>query len=153
MSTSQTTGLHEPVGTDKISVGTLGYLRARNRQRQYDVVIKELRQSGINQADLARRLGKAPEVISRLLARPGNWESDTFTDLLFGISGAVASYTATHPFSVREPNQIILGTINLAGLERTQLSQVVVTEANTTFSNTSGAPTAFSFVKPLAVAA
>ncbi|MGA2312862.1 MAG: hypothetical protein ABSF87_10920 [Xanthobacteraceae bacterium] len=101
MSTSQTTGLSEPVGSEKISVGTLGYIRARHRQRQYDVVIRELKKSGIIQADLARRLDKAPEVVSRLLARPGNWESDTFSDLLFAISGAVASVHAEHPLSQR----------------------------------------------------
>jgi hypothetical protein len=103
MSISPITGLCEPMGADKISVGTLGYIRARNRQRQYDLVIKELKQSGITQADLARRLGKAPEIVSRLLARPGNWESDTFSDLLFAISGAVALYFSDHPFS-RQPH-------------------------------------------------
>jgi hypothetical protein len=82
---------------DKISIGTLGYIRARNRQRQYDLVIKEFKRSGITQADLGRRLGKSPEVISRLLARPTNWEADTFADLLFGISGAVAQYQAERP--------------------------------------------------------
>ena len=101
MSTSQTTGLSEPVETDKISIGTLGYIRARHRQRAYDLVIKEFKKSGITQADLARRLGKSPEVISRLLARPTNWEADTFSDLLFAISGAIASYRAEYPLSQR----------------------------------------------------
>lgn len=101
MSTSQTTGLSEPIGADKISVGTLGYIRARHRQRAYDLVIKEFKKSGITQADLARRLGKSPEVISRLLARPTNWEADTFSDLLFAISGAIASYRAEYPLSQR----------------------------------------------------
>jgi transcriptional regulator with XRE-family HTH domain len=101
MSTSQTTGLSEPVGADKISVGTLGYIRARHRQRAYDLVIREFKKSGMTQADLARRLGKSPEVISRLLARPSNWEADTFSDLLFAISGAIASYRAEYPLSQR----------------------------------------------------
>lgn len=114
MTTSQTTGLSEPVGSTKISIGTLGYIRARNRQRQYDLVIREFKRSGITQADLGRRLGKPPEVISRLLARPGNWESDTFADLLFGISGAVASYQAGHPLS--RQSQV---TVNAAPAETT----------------------------------
>lgn len=101
MTTSQTTGLSEPVGTAKISIGTLGYIRTRHRQRQYDVVIKEFKKSGLTQKDLGMRLGKAPEVISRLLARPQNWESDTFCDLLFAISGAVAAYRAEFPLSKR----------------------------------------------------
>ena len=99
MNTSPTTGLSEPVGSAKISLGTLGYVRARNRQRQYDLVIREFKRSGMAQAELARRLGKSPEVISRLLARPTNWEADTFADLLFGISGAVPAYRIEHPVS------------------------------------------------------
>lgn len=101
MSTSQTTELCEPLGTAKISTGTLAYVCARHRQRQYDLVIKQFKKSGMTQADLARRLGKSPEVISRLLARPGNWESDTFSELLFGISGGVASYRVDYPFGRR----------------------------------------------------
>jgi hypothetical protein len=100
MSTSQTTGLSEPVGTDKISIGTLAYIRARHRQRQYDLVIREFKKSSLTQADLARRLGKSPEIISRLLARPSNWEADTFADLLFAISGGVAKIEVAHPFAV-----------------------------------------------------
>ncbi len=99
MNTSPTIGLSEPVGSAKISLGTLGYVRARNRQRQYDLVIREFKRSGITQAELARRLNKSPEVISRLLARPTNWEADTFGDLLFGISGAVPAYRIEHPLS------------------------------------------------------
>ena len=97
MSISQTFKLSEPTGVDKISEGTLGYICMRNRQRQYDLVIREFKISGLTQADLARRLGKSPEVINRLLARPGNWEADTFGELMFAISGAVPAYRATYP--------------------------------------------------------
>jgi hypothetical protein len=98
MSTSQITGLCEPTGSDKVSLGTLGYIRALNKQRQYDIVIKEFKQSHLSNADLARRMGKAPEVICRLLARPSNWEAETFSDLLFCISGGVTKYQVDHPF-------------------------------------------------------
>jgi hypothetical protein len=99
MTISRTTGLSEPSGVDKISAGTLGYISARHRQRQYDLVVREFRRSGISQSALARRLGKSPEVISRLLARPGNWESDTFSELVFGISGGIASYRIDYPLA------------------------------------------------------
>jgi hypothetical protein len=101
MSTSQTIGLSEPIGIARISAGTLGYVCARNRQRQYDLVIGEFKKSSLTQAELARRLGKSPEVISRLLARPGNWESNTFSELLFAISGAVPAYGVDYPISHR----------------------------------------------------
>ena len=97
MSTSQTTGLSKPTAAYKISIGTLGYINARNRQRAYNLVIREFKKSGLTQAALASRLGKTADVICRLLARPRNWELDTFSSLLFGISGAVPQYEATYP--------------------------------------------------------
>jgi hypothetical protein len=97
MTTSQTTVLAKPEGSNKISAGTLGYIRARNRQRAFNLVIREFKKSGLTQADLARRLGKAPEIVSRLLSRPCNWELDTFSDLLFAISGAVPRFEADYP--------------------------------------------------------
>jgi hypothetical protein len=102
MSTSQTTGLSKPTGSTKISLGTLGYICARNRQRAYDLVIKEFKKSGLTQADLARRLDKGAEVISRLLSRPRNWELDTFSELLFAISGAVVTYSLAYPLAAQD---------------------------------------------------
>src|SRR5439155_7028349 len=111
MSTSATTGLSEPTGTDKISLGTLGYIRTRNKQRAYKLVIREFKKSGLRNADLAKRLGKAPEVVHRLLSRPQNWGLDTFSDLLFAISGAVLKVSLDRPlegaalksFEIKQP--------------------------------------------------
>lgn len=97
MTTSRTSGLSKPTGDDKVSRGTLRYIHGRNRQRAFDLVTREFKKSGITQAALARRLGKAPEVICRLLARPRNWELDTFAELMFGISGSVPRYTVEYP--------------------------------------------------------
>ena len=103
MSTSRTTRLSEPTGSEKISIGTLGYVRARHRQRAYDLVIREFKRSGITRADLARRLGKGQDVISRLLSRPQNWELDTLCDLVFAISGTVPAYGTSFPLSGHTP--------------------------------------------------
>jgi hypothetical protein len=92
MSTSPSTGLTKPEGDKKVSAGTLAYVGARAQLRAYSLVIKELKESGITQAELAKRLGKAPEVISRMLSRPSNWEMKTFSQLLFAISGAVPTF-------------------------------------------------------------
>lgn len=114
MSTSQIMpGLSEPVGSDKISQGTLAYICARNRQRQYDIVIREFKKSGITQKELADRLGSTPDVVSRLLARPGNWEADTFAKLMFAISGAVIFYGSTHPFKAQSIPQTQMATLNI----------------------------------------
>src|SRR6202030_4527223 len=75
------------------------------------LVIREFGKSGLSQADLARRLGKSPEVISRLLARPGNWESDTFSELLFANSGAVAAYRVDYPLSRQ-----LFGSVELSNI-------------------------------------
>jgi hypothetical protein len=99
MRTSRTfTKLPDPTVSDaKISKGTLAYVNARNRQREYDVVIREFQNSGISQSTLACRLGKPPEVVCRWLSRPHNWEADTFSSLLFAISGAVPVYSVSYP--------------------------------------------------------
>jgi hypothetical protein len=40
----------------------------------------------LTQAELARRIGKRPEVVNRMLGSPGNWRIDTISDLLVGIA-------------------------------------------------------------------
>jgi hypothetical protein len=98
MSTSQTTtGLSKPTADNKISLGDFGYINARNRQRAYDIVMREFEASGMTQAALASRMGKTPDVICRLLSRPQNWEADTFSSLLYAISGAVPKYDVFYP--------------------------------------------------------
>src|SRR6185295_17938761 len=87
----------KPAGSDKIPIGTLGYFRARNKHRMYDLVVKEFKKSGLTQADLARRLGLGTDRVCRLLGGPGNWTLDTASDLLFAISGAEPIYTLAYP--------------------------------------------------------
>lgn len=99
MRTSATAGLSKPQGDAKIPRGTLAYIRTRVRQRVYDLVVREFKKSGIIQAQLARRLDKAQDVVSRLLSRPSNMELDTLAELMFGMSGAVPAFTATYPLN------------------------------------------------------
>lgn len=79
-----------------IPLGTLGYFRGRNRWRIYEFVLSEFRESGLTQAELAKRLGRRPEIISRLLGAPGNWGLDTISDLLLAISDAEPVYATRH---------------------------------------------------------
>ncbi len=88
MTTSPTTSLFDPKSTDKISAGTFAYISARNRQNLYNLIIKEFKKSGLTQADLARRLGKTTDLVSRWFSRPRNMEVDTASEILFAISGA-----------------------------------------------------------------
>jgi hypothetical protein len=87
----------KPTDRCRLNVGELSYMRERNRARLYNLVIEEFQYSGISQAVLAGRLGKAPEVISRLLGSPGNWTQDTISDLLYAISGAEPRYDVGYP--------------------------------------------------------
>lgn len=97
MTTYLTTTPFKPTGAERIPKGTLGYFRAGNRHRLYSLFIKEFKVSGLTQADLARRLGKKPDVVCRLLAAPGNLQADTLSDLLFAISGAQPTYALSYP--------------------------------------------------------
>jgi len=96
--------LAKPSGDEPVKLGTLGYFRARNRGRVHDLVLSEFGRSGISKATLARRLKKRPEIITRLLSGPGNWTMDTFSDLLFAISGAEAEYEVGRPLDAAPRN-------------------------------------------------
>jgi hypothetical protein len=95
----------------RINVGVLAYMRERNRGHIYNCVIGEFEKSGISQAMLAARLGKAPEVISRWLGSPSNWTQDTVSDLLFAISGGEPTYGVTYPLSQQSPREEQKGTL------------------------------------------
>jgi hypothetical protein len=97
MTISRTSSLSKPEGDNPIPLGTLAYFRARTKQRMYNLVLKELKQSGISKAVLARRLRKTPAQISRIFGGPGNWTLDTGSDLLFAIGGGELDPTIAYP--------------------------------------------------------
>jgi hypothetical protein len=121
MNTSRrTTSLSKPHGAEKIPVGTLGYVRSRNKHNAYALVIEEFQRSGLSQADLARRLGKGTDVVCRWLGAPGNWTLDTLSDLMFAISGAMPVYGRNYPLeepdrNYRRPDWVDLGRIEAGG--------------------------------------
>jgi hypothetical protein len=90
----------EHADLDTLSAPTRAYFRARLKNRLYDLVLtKFAAQSGLTRAILARRMGKKPEVVSRLLGAPGNWTLDTVSDLLLAIAGEELDATSTNPQS------------------------------------------------------
>jgi hypothetical protein len=96
-------GLSEPTGSERVPPGTLGYFQSRNRHNVYDLVMSEFEDSGLSQADLARRLGKGPDQVCRLIGGPGNWTLDTLSDLMFAISGTAPAYSKEYP--LRQPRR------------------------------------------------
>jgi hypothetical protein len=83
----QTAFLSEGGGV--ISPDKLGYLHARTAYACYDFVLRKFlwasQHENLTKADLARRIGKSPAVVNRLLASPGNWTLETLSSLLAGI--------------------------------------------------------------------
>ena len=82
---------------EKISSGDLRYICARNQHQAYDTLIRELKKSGLKQVQLAQRLGKGEDQISRLLNRPQNYTLDTYSELIHGISGAALKFSPDYP--------------------------------------------------------
>lgn len=102
MRISQTTSLSKPSGDNQVPEGTFGYFRSRNRHRIYSLIIREFKRAGISQADLARRLGKTPDVVCRLLRAPSNLTLDTLSDVLFACSGAEVRCGIEYPLDSAE---------------------------------------------------
>ena len=82
--------LSEVLIGDKIPVGTLSYFRERFRDRLYDLVMEEFlkqdAETGLTRAEVARRIGRRPEQITRWFGAPGNWTLETVSDLLLAIA-------------------------------------------------------------------
>lgn len=91
MTTSQRTPfLSEVLEAGRISEVQLEYFRARLMLRFYSMIqstFHRLRRSkpGFSKADLARRLGKGPEQITRWMNSPGNLTLKTVSDLLLAM--------------------------------------------------------------------
>jgi hypothetical protein len=80
--------LSELNGDGRLSEGTRAFLGARARNAVFDFVHERLREAkdqGLTQAQLALRIGKDPGRLSNTLSSPGNWTIDTIAELLFGI--------------------------------------------------------------------
>jgi hypothetical protein len=69
----------------------LAYLHARASSKWYEYIVGKFqtaaKEENLTQAQLARRIGKTPEVVNRLLGSPGNWTLETISSLLAGICG------------------------------------------------------------------
>jgi hypothetical protein len=90
MSTSQKTRfLSEILGDERISLSKLTYFRKRFRDRLYELVVGEFlkrERQGLTKAEVARRIGRRPEQITRWLGSPGNWTLETVSDLLLAVA-------------------------------------------------------------------
>jgi hypothetical protein len=107
MSTSPSTPntrLHKPTSGERVPPDTRDYLRARAKRHAYDLVMRELKKSGITRAELARRLGRGADRVSKMLGGPSNWTIITLSDLLFAINAGVPKYEIDYPLDKKPRN-------------------------------------------------
>lgn len=100
MTTSQKTSLLSEIEAGlPIPAEKRAYFQARLQHRLYDYVVSKFQQKakseGLTKANLARRIGRKPEIITRLLGSPGNWRLETVSDLLLGISAEELDMSST----------------------------------------------------------
>jgi hypothetical protein len=112
--------LSKPSDDNRVVDTTLVYFRERNRLRIFELVLGEFINSGITQACLARRSGRRPEVVNRILSTPGNLTLDTVSDFLFAISGAEPAYGVQYPLdspprNYKEPDWLSRAETGTAG--------------------------------------
>jgi hypothetical protein len=92
MSTSARTHfLSEILEGSPIPKGKLAFFQERFRDHLYELVVSEFlrkEKEGLTRSDVAKRIHRKPEQITRWLSAPGNWEIDTVSDLLLAISQA-----------------------------------------------------------------
>lgn len=111
----------------------LNYFRARLKNRLHAMVLAQFmnleKDRQFTRADLARRLGKKPEQITRWLGAPGNWTLDTVSDLLLGMGNepTLAISNLAHGAIQPAKEQWKMASINLnaTGNETESLASMV----------------------------
>lgn len=85
--TTSLTRVMNAIKEPAISKYWLAYFRENFRGVINDQLLEAFESSGITKADIARKLGRRPEQVTRWLSAPGNLETDTISDiaLAFGL--------------------------------------------------------------------
>lgn len=81
------------------------YFTERWRWRLFEFLLERFEQeeaNGLNQAKLARRIGRSKEVVNRWLASPSNLTSDSVAALMLGIAAEEPTLTSISVLN-REP--------------------------------------------------
>jgi AraC-like DNA-binding protein len=85
------------------------YFRELHRQRLHQALLKAFEearcQDGLNQAELARRIGRSPAYVSRMFSEPGNLTLGTISDFLLGM-GAQLKFDVVFFQNAPTPNCI-----------------------------------------------
>jgi len=129
---------------EKISDRYLKYFAARCQNDMHDLVLKSYEDAlrrGLSRADIAKRLAKRPEQITRWLGSPGNWTLETVSNLLLALGqipefrAAPLSSLSLHSHSDEDGQEALSITITFKGSEPRSVSR----SANVTISDSAGA--------------
>ena len=93
---------------DVIPLNKIAFFREQLKHELHELVLKKflaLQDShrGFTKADLARRIGRRPEQVTRWLGAPGNLTIDTVSDLLIGMAAVLKSTVIDIEALIREP--------------------------------------------------
>lgn len=108
-----------PISSESKDAGTviplamLAYFRGRFSNKIHELVLAEFaaqeREGKTSRAELARKIRRKPEQITRWLGSPGNWTLDTLSDLLLGMglepavtARSLAGERVSNPSTVRQ---------------------------------------------------
>lgn len=98
MTTSAKSLILTPEKNTRPKSATKAYARARTQHRIHSLLLDLFSQSKLTQAELARMSDKAPAVINRMIAMPGNHTLNLISDVLFAL-GAELSDEVARPFA------------------------------------------------------
>ncbi len=104
MTISRDTWLYKPTSDERVPYATQGYMRSRFRNHVHSLLLRELKKSGLTQAQLARRAGKRPDIVCRLIGTPANIELNTLSDLLFAMGGGEPRMAVAYPLEAPPRN-------------------------------------------------
>jgi DNA-binding phage protein len=111
MSTSQISSTSNARGPIPTSV--LSYFRAKLQDDLYSLIVRELLnlKDKLTRTEIARRIQKRPEQITRWLSSPGNWTLETVSDLCLAMD-AELHFSLTRRTPIRSsPNVKRLTTV------------------------------------------
>lgn len=87
--TTSLTRVMNAIKEPRIAKYWIGYFRENFRGEINDQLLEAFHTSGITKADIARRLERRPEQVTRWLSAPCNLEADTISDIALSL-GLVA---------------------------------------------------------------
>jgi transcriptional regulator with XRE-family HTH domain len=74
---------------------TIAFFQRTNQNRYHSLILRLFKQSGLTQLTLAKRLGKEPAQINRLLSAAGNWTINTIAALMLAMGVDLDDPSAT----------------------------------------------------------